>query len=94
MTNSNSIQNFCLIQHLKYIGHVTRLPNSAIQKQVLFRTNKKRYARDPWLKYEQITSMTRNQLQREMQDKKRFLPLLENIFGTRHAVQVERGRRK
>ena len=43
ITNSAPIPNFCQIQHLKYIGHVTRLHISAIQKQVLFWTNRKRY---------------------------------------------------
>ena len=80
-TNSAPIPNFCQIQHLKYIGHVTRLPNSALQKQVLFRTNRKRYSRDPWRKYETITNLDRGQLQREMQDKTRFPSLLETIFN-------------
>ena len=69
ITNSDPIKNFSQLQHLKYIGHITRLPNSAIQKQALFRTNRKRYTRDPWLQYEEITNLSRNQLQREMQDK-------------------------
>ena len=43
ITNSTPIQNFCQMQHLKYIAHITRLPNSAIQKQILLRTS----ARDP-----------------------------------------------
>lgn len=94
MTNSDPIKNFCQLQHLKYIGHITRLPNSAIQKQALFRTNRKRYTRDPWNQYEEITNLSRNQLQREMQDKGRLLSLLEGILvDTQHAAPVERGRR-
>ena len=42
ITNSDPIKDFCQIQHLEYIAHVTRLPNSSIQKQSLFRTNKKK----------------------------------------------------
>ena len=93
LTNSDPIKNFCQIQHLKYIGHITRLPNSAIQKQILFRTNKKKYARDPWMKYTEITTLTKQQLQREMQDRTRFLPLLENLLGTHRTATVNRGRR-
>ena len=94
ITNSAPIPNFCQIQHLKYIGHVTRLQNSAIQKQVLFRTNRKRYSRDPWRKYETMTNLDKGQLQREMQDKKRFPSLLETIFNdTQPAEQAEWGRR-
>ena len=46
ITNSDPIRNFCQIQHLKYIAHITRLPNYALQKQCLFRTNNKYYAQD------------------------------------------------
>ena len=42
ITNSEPIQSFCQIQHLKYIAHITRLPNSAIQKLTLLHTNKKK----------------------------------------------------
>ena len=93
ITNSDPIQNFCQIQHLKYVAHVTRLPNSAIQKQILFRTNRRRYARDPWVKYEAITEMSKQQLQREMQDKQRFLTLMENLLGTQRTATVIREQR-
>ena len=93
ITNSDPIQNFCQIQHLKYVAHITRLPNSAIQKQILFRTNRRRYARDPWVKYEAITEMSKQQLQREMQDKQRFLTLMENLLGTQRTATVIREQR-
>ena len=93
LTNSDPIQMFCQTQHLKYIAHVTRLPNSSIQKQVFFRTNKKPYVRDPWLRYEEITSLSKLQLQREMQDKQRFLSLLERILGAQNAETAIRERR-
>ena len=93
LTNSDPIKTFCQIQHLKYIAHVTRLPNSSLQKQVFFRTNKKRYARDPWLRYEEITNLSKQQLQRAMQDKQRFLSLLERILGTQSTETVIRERR-
>ena len=93
ITNSDPIQNFCQIQHLKYVAHITRLPNSAIQKQILFRTNRRRYARDPWVKYEAITEMSKQQLQHEMQDKQRFLTLMENLLGTQHTATVIREQR-
>lgn len=88
MTNSDLIRTYCQIQHLKYIAHITRLPNYSLQKQTLFRTNKRRYARDPWVKYEEITNIPKVQLQKEMQYKLRFPPLLETILGTQHATNV------
>ena len=93
LTNSDPIENFCQIQHLKYIAHVTRLPNYSLQKQVLFRTNKKLRAPDPWKKYERMTNMTKLQLQNEMQDKHGFPPLLESILGTQRTSTVSRGTR-
>ena len=91
ITKSEPISKFCLGQHLKYIAHVTRLPNSSVQKQLLFRTNKKRYARDPWRNYEQVTGISKTQLQREMQNKQQFLSLLDDILDTHRAATVNRG---
>ena len=91
ITKSEPISKFCLSQHLKYIAHVTRLPNSAIQKQILFQTNKKRYARNPWHKYEEITQLSKTQLQREMQNKQQFLSLLDQILDTQLAATADRG---
>ena len=36
ITKTTEIKNFCDMQHLKYIAHVTRLENSSLQKQFLF----------------------------------------------------------
>ena len=93
LTNSDPIRIFCQIQHLKYIAYVTRLPNYSLQKQVFFRTNKKRYARDPWLRYEEITNLSKHQLQRIMQEKQRFLALFDRILGSQSAEPVTRERR-
>ena len=46
------IANFCKTQHMTYIAHVTRLDNDSFQKQLLFSTDHKKYARDRWLKFE------------------------------------------
>ena len=90
VTNSEPIQSYCQIQHLKYIAHITRFPNSAIKKQILFRTNKKRYARDPRLKYATITQMPKLQIQREIQDKQQFLNLMESLMGVQHTATAIR----
>ena len=39
LTHSSQICNFCLVQPLKYIAHITRLPNLALQKQIIFRSD-------------------------------------------------------
>ena len=91
ITKSEPISKFCFGQHLKYIAHITRLPNSSVQKQLLFRTNKKRYARDPWRKYEQVTGISKTQLQREMQNKQQFMSFLDDILDTQHAATADRG---
>ena len=36
ITKTTEIKNFCDMQHLKYIAHVTRRENSSLQKQILF----------------------------------------------------------
>ena len=59
ITNTTNISSFCKIQHLKYLAHVTRLENSSLQKQLLFSTTKKKYARDPWLKAEKELNISK-----------------------------------
>ena len=41
ITKTTNISSFCKIQHLKYIAHVTRLENDALQKQLLFKLEHK-----------------------------------------------------
>ena len=93
ITRTEPLTKYCHIQHLKFIAHVTRLPNTALQKQILFQNNRKKFARDIWKNYEKITGMTKNQLQMEMQERSRFAPLLEEILGTQTVETMERGKR-
>ena len=88
LTCSGPIRTFSHIQHLKFVAHITRLPNSALQNQVLFVTNKKPYVRDPW-KNNVETGLSKIQLQKEMQDKTRFLLMVEMILGTQPAATVD-----
>ena len=80
ITKTADISNFCKTQHMRYIAHVTRLDNNAFQKQLLFSTDHKRYARDRWLKFEKELNMSKLQIQNLMQNKKQFTSLLKNIF--------------
>ena len=80
ITKTADISNFCKSQHMRYIAHVTRLDNNAFQKQLLFSTDHKRYARDRWLKFEKELNMSKLQIQNLMQNKKQFTSLLKNIF--------------
>ena len=80
ITKTSPISNFCKIQHLKYIAHVTRLSNDSLQKQVLFSCDHKRHARDRWLKFEKQLNISKNQIQRTMQNKKEFLSLLKILY--------------
>ena len=52
ITITTNISSFCKIQHLKYIAHITRLDNASLQKQLLFRTDRKKNSRDIWIKME------------------------------------------
>ena len=71
ITKTNDISSFCKIQHLKYLAHVTRLSNDSLQKQLLFTCNHKKYHRDPWLKLEKELSLSKMQIQKMMQNKRK-----------------------
>ena len=80
ISKTTNISSFCKIQHLKYIAHVTRLENSSIQKQLLFTTTHKKYARDPWNKAEKDLHITKTQIQKTMQNKTEFMSLIHQVF--------------
>ena len=80
ISKTTNISSFCKIQHLKYIAHVTRLENSSIQKQLLFTTTHKKYARDPWNKAEKDLHITKTQIQKTMQNKTEFMSLIHQEF--------------
>ena len=60
ITKTTEIKNFCDMQHMKYISHVTRRENSSLQKQFLFCEKPK----------------NESQLRRTMFDKTEFQKLL------------------
>ncbi len=74
ITNTQPIQDFCHIQYLKYIAHVSRMKNDVIQKQVLFDKRK------TWRKMEELLGIDRQQALRSMLNKKDFTRLLERRF--------------
>ena len=80
ISKTTNISSFCKIQHLKYIAHVTRLENSSIQKQLLFTSTHKKYARDPWNKAEKDLHITKTQIQKTMQNKTEFMSLIHQVF--------------
>ena len=65
---------------MRYIAHVTRLDNDALQKQILFSTNHKKYTRDRWIKLEKELSLSKMQIQKMMQNKKQFTSLVKKIL--------------
>ena len=80
ITKTKNITSFCKIQHLKYIAHVTRLENSSLQKQLLFTCDRKKYARDTWVKIEKDLNLSKMQIQKTMLNKKEFMSLLHQHF--------------
>ena len=65
ITKTSEIKNFCDMQHLKYIAHVTRRENSSLQKQFLFCQTSKSSSRK-WKKFSELTMLDESQLKRTM----------------------------
>ena len=80
ITKTTNISSFCKIQHFKYVAHVTRLENSSLQKQLLFKTDAKKHSRDIWIKMERELSISKVQIQKTMQTKFKFMSLLNQVF--------------
>ena len=81
ITKASSIANFCKIQHLKYIAHVTRLSKDSLQKQVLFSCDHKQQARDCWLKFEKQLNISKDRIQPTIQNKKEFSSILKTLYS-------------
>ena len=80
ITKTTNISSFCKIQHLKYIAHITRLDNASLQKHLLFKTDRKKYSRDIWVNMERELSISKEQIQKTMQTKNKFMTLLHQVF--------------
>ena len=74
ITQTLPIRNFCYRQHVKYIGHVCRLENNTLQKQVLFNIKNPRKV---WSKIETVLGVDVTQARRAMMSKTDILLLLE-----------------
>ena len=81
ITKTKNITNFCKMQHLEYIAHVTRLDNGSFQKQLLFSCQHKKYSCDRWPKIEKDLGVCKIKIQKTMQNKKEFMSLLHHTFS-------------
>ena len=79
ITKSPSIKNFCLMQHLKYIAHITRMSNSSLQKRLLFAKHENRTI-CRWKKFAKYFEIDETQLRRLMMNRTEFLQLLDKTF--------------
>ena len=80
ITKTTNIASFCKIQHMKYIAHITRLDDDAIQKQLLFTTNHQKYSRDKWTKMEKELNICKMQILNMMQTKNKFMSILHQVY--------------
>ena len=80
ITNTWKISEYCEMQHLKYIAHITRLPNNTYQKQFLFSLERKKFSRNKWLKIEKQLGISTMQIQKLMQNKEKFMFLMQRCF--------------
>ena len=68
--------DFIHTQHLKYIAHVCRGPNTSITNIMLFAKPTKKYYRHPWLKVAELLGVTVAQAKRLTQSRDEFAELV------------------
>ena len=76
------VRDFIYTQHLKYIAHVCRSPNTSITKIMLFAKPTRRYYRDPWLKIANLLGITADQAKRLTQSRGEFAELVRQRFSS------------
>ena len=69
-------------QYLKYVGHVSRMPNDAIPKQLLFAIPQLSHYRDPWLKIASMLDLPSEQVKKLTQSRNRFSELVRQRAGS------------
>ena len=76
------LRDFIYSQHLKYIAHVCRGPNTLITKIMLFAKPTRRYYRNPWLKIAELLGITADQAKRLTQSRGEFAELVWQRFSS------------
>ena len=77
---TTSLRDVIYEKHIRYIGHVCRLPNTAIAKKLLFACPSRQYYRNPWLKIADLLGVDENQAKRATQNRKEFHGLVSSRF--------------
>ena len=77
---TTSLRDVIYEKHIRYIGHVCRLPNTAIAKKLLFACPFRQYYRNPWLKIADLLGVDENQAKRATQNRKEFHGLVSSRF--------------
>ena len=81
ITKCQPLRDFINTQHLKYIAHVCRRPNTNLTKLSLCMIPKVRYYRDPWINISTLLGgITIEQAKRETQSKTGFIRLLNKNY--------------
>ena len=73
---TTSLRDYIYEKHLRYIGHIFRLPNTAIVKKLMFAKPTRRYYRNPWLKIAELLGVDEEQAKRVTQNRKEFEGLI------------------
>ena len=76
------IRNYIFSQHLKFIAHTSRCPNTASKKKRLFAKPSRKYYRDDWLKIGELLGVTPEQAKRMTQARGELAELVHHRFSS------------
>ena len=79
---TSPLRNFIYAQHLRYIAHICRLPNTSITKKMLFAKPTRKYVRDPWLKISELLGVSVDQAKRLTQSRREFAELVRKRLSS------------
>ena len=81
IVGSMPLRHFIEKQHLKYIAHVCRGPNTSITKKLLFAEPTKPHYRDPWIRIAKCLNISIEQAKAATQSRSGFNELLRQLYG-------------
>ena len=81
IVGSMPLRYFVEKQHLKYIAHVCRGPNTSITKKLLFAEPTRPHYRDPWIRIAKCLNLSIDQAKAATQSRSGFNGLLCQLYG-------------
>ena len=90
ITGTQTASAFCEKQRLKYLAHVSRMPNNSYPKQTTFAVPTRPYHKCEWARISQRVGLDQSQIKRLMFNRNEFRKWLDSRYDDHPAKHVKK----